>query len=179
MHVNIHLKLLCCSALALNLWGCPQFQQQNNDPVDPDPTPDVTPDLVQDLEPMQQRSCATQVRFDAPQSVASVSIAGEFNQWDEQANPLERVEGQWRTSLVLPPGEYAYKFVLDGEYEGQPPVEVPTKWSGGFENRSLQVADCQRPLWDVITSEVTSDGQVRVQLSPMPGRAVHVSDSSQ
>lgn len=158
-----------CALLTI-FWGCPQVQQ-NNTSQNPNNLPsDSSSDLPEDLGPKEQRSCSTEVTFNAPQSAGSVSIAGEFNQWDEAANPLALTNGQWGTSLVLEPGEYAYKFVVDGAYEGAPPIDVPTKWADGFENRSLNVLDCARPTWKILSSDVTPQGQVRVQLKFVSGR---------
>ncbi len=44
-----------------------------------------------------------------------VSIAGEFNSWDRNANPMKREGDKWVIEIDLPPGEYEYKFVIDGK----------------------------------------------------------------
>jgi len=43
-----------------------------------------------------------------------VTIAGEFNNWDKNANPMQKKNGIWYIKLDLPPGKYEYKFVIDG-----------------------------------------------------------------
>lgn len=44
-----------------------------------------------------------------------VVIAGTFNNWSTEANPLDQTEhGVWKTTLNLPPGHYEYKFVANG-----------------------------------------------------------------
>jgi serine protease AprX len=45
----------------------------------------------------------------------SVSLAGDFNGWNEGANPLQRdASGLWLAKLQTPPpGTYQYKFVVD------------------------------------------------------------------
>jgi 1,4-alpha-glucan branching enzyme len=51
----------------------------------------------------------------------SVFIAGDFNEWNPTANPLEEVEeGVWKTSLDLDPGTYQYKFIVDGTWIADP-----------------------------------------------------------
>lgn len=46
-----------------------------------------------------------------------VSVAGEFNGWDEYNHQLRLTKiGLWTTDLLLRPGEYGYKFVVDGEW---------------------------------------------------------------
>jgi len=46
---------------------------------------------------------------------ASVSLAGDFNNWSMDAEPLEMDEdGVWRVVVDLGPGSYEYKFVVNG-----------------------------------------------------------------
>lgn len=46
----------------------------------------------------------------------TVSVAGDFNEWDLRATPLKRNgSGLWSTEVVVPhKGRFAYKFVVDG-----------------------------------------------------------------
>lgn len=45
----------------------------------------------------------------------SVSIAGDFNNWDRNANPFAlNGQGIWEVRILLSPGEYIYKFITDG-----------------------------------------------------------------
>jgi 1,4-alpha-glucan branching enzyme len=48
----------------------------------------------------------------------TVAVAGSFNDWDPAAAPMLRQKDSnvYQTELVLPPGEYEYKFVVDGEW---------------------------------------------------------------
>ncbi len=44
----------------------------------------------------------------------SVSLAGDFNAWCDQAHPMRKDEqGWWRLRLALPSGEYRFKYVVD------------------------------------------------------------------
>jgi 1,4-alpha-glucan branching enzyme len=53
-------------------------------------------------------------RLDAPEA-KSVTIVGDFNQWNQSARPLkQRKDGVWWVNLRLSPGTYQYKFVVDG-----------------------------------------------------------------
>lgn len=47
-------------------------------------------------------------------SAARVALIGDFNDWDPDASPLHRGEGQWSVTLKLKPGRYRYSFVIDG-----------------------------------------------------------------
>ncbi len=56
----------------------------------------------------------TKFLFVAP-SASQVHIVGDFNDWDSEASPLQRMEkGVWTISIPLAPGRYQYTFVVDG-----------------------------------------------------------------
>ena len=61
--------------------------------------------------------------FYAP-SATEVSLAGTFNGWDATKNLLKKNNaGKWRLTLLLPPGRYEYRFLVDGNWENdQRPV---------------------------------------------------------
>jgi len=46
-----------------------------------------------------------------------VFVAGSFNDWDPRATPLRRDPlGDWSVDVELPPGEYRYRLLVDGEW---------------------------------------------------------------
>ena len=45
-----------------------------------------------------------------------VTLAGGFNQWDPNQNLMRKTSTGWETQLDLPPGEYPYKFSVDGNW---------------------------------------------------------------
>lgn len=49
---------------------------------------------------------------------STVAVAGSFNEWDPAFTPMEFDEhsGMYRASVYLEPGEYEYKFVVNGEW---------------------------------------------------------------
>ncbi|MBP7654779.1 glycogen-binding domain-containing protein, partial [Candidatus Dependentiae bacterium] len=52
------------------------------------------------------------------QSAGKVSVAGSFNDWNMNANFLQKdADGKWRTRLNLKPGTYEYKFLQDGDWD--------------------------------------------------------------
>lgn len=61
--------------------------------------------------------------FYAP-SAAEVCVAGTFNGWNAEKNPLKKNNsGTWRLTLSLPPGRYEYRYRVDGNWENdQRPV---------------------------------------------------------
>lgn len=54
--------------------------------------------------------------FRPPAGAQSVTVAGTFNGWDTGATPLgdEDKDGVWTGAIELAPGEYQYKFVVNG-----------------------------------------------------------------
>jgi hypothetical protein len=46
----------------------------------------------------------------------SVTVVGDFNDWDKAATPLRRAgtAGAWTVTVPLGPGRYRYAFVVDG-----------------------------------------------------------------
>lgn len=50
-----------------------------------------------------------------------VFVAGTFNNWDSNANPMEPSgDGTWSLRLDLPPGRHEYRYVIDGEWSCAP-----------------------------------------------------------
>lgn len=56
-----------------------------------------------------------------------VFLAGEFNGWDTSSDKLVKRKGVFKKKMLLAPGEYQYKFVVDGEWHCDPlaPKQVP------------------------------------------------------
>ena len=67
-----------------------------------------------------QKMMKTEFSLSAPQA-QSVFIAGDFNQWNPSSHPLKMdAQGVWRISLILNPGQYEYRFLVDGEWQNHP-----------------------------------------------------------
>ena len=63
--------------------------------------------------------------FCAPEA-HMVEVAGTFNGWHPQANPLEPTgTGDWTTKVMLKSGRYEYRFIVDGFWTDDP--QVPLK----------------------------------------------------
>jgi chromosome partitioning protein len=72
-------------------------------------------------------------------AAADVRIAGDFNGWipDRNVTSRVRVEGReriWTKILMLPPGTYHYRYVVDGEWREDP--ENPPAAAGPAGGRS-------------------------------------------
>ncbi|MEO0291864.1 MAG: hypothetical protein ABIM54_02890, partial [candidate division WOR-3 bacterium] len=73
-----------------------------------------------------------------------INLAGTFNNWNPYLNPMERTqEGNFKTELILKPGFYAYKFVINGNIWKEDP---DNKWKiddgfGGFNSAFILTPD--------------------------------------
>ena len=52
----------------------------------------------------------------------SVQIAGDFNNWQPEKTPMQKVDagGAWKAKLTLPVGKYHYRLVVDGQWQQDP-----------------------------------------------------------
>jgi chromosome partitioning protein len=71
----------------------------------------------------------------------SVHIAGDFNNWQPEKSPLERVgdSGVWQTKIKLPQGKYRYRLVVDGQWQQDPYNELTELNPFGELNSILEV----------------------------------------
>ena len=78
------------------------------------------------------------VRFSlyAPKA-KKVCIAGDFNNWSKNADPMydEDSDGIWTIVLPLKPGRYEYKFVIDGDRWVPDPAN-PHRVDDGFGGKN-------------------------------------------
>ncbi|HEM49393.1 MAG TPA: glycoside hydrolase [Caldithrix sp.] len=50
-----------------------------------------------------------------------VILMGDFNNWNPKKHPMQRDEnGMWNKVVMLPPGDYEYKFLVDGQWREDP-----------------------------------------------------------
>ena len=47
-------------------------------------------------------------------SATSVAVAGDFNGWSHDANPMTRTGDLWRSVVMLAPGDYVFMYVVNG-----------------------------------------------------------------
>ena len=91
--------------------------------------------------------------LDAP-AAGAVAVAGSFNGWAADARPLKRGKGGlWQATVLLPPGRYEYRFVVDGQWRDDPACADRVPNGFGSENCVLQVpapaADNPMPAKDL------------------------------
>jgi cyclomaltodextrinase len=74
-----------------------------------------------------------------------VEITGEMNNWVPSRNPLKEKDGIWQTDLLLYPGKYQYKLVVDGSWILDPSNPDSTGNNIGGMNSVLQVGSLTPP----------------------------------
>lgn len=69
----------------------------------------------------------------------NVELVGDFNDWELGKAPMKKdASGNWKKAVKLTPGEYHYKFVVDGEWWLDPKgVSAPNPY--GTENNVLVI----------------------------------------
>jgi len=99
-----------------------------------------------------KRSCATTMRsaartakgrtvtftLQAPDA-SEVMLAGDFNNWQGSKTPLKKGKNGWQKKIVLKPGKYEYKFVVDGNWINDPNNSWCVTNSYGSQNSVIQV----------------------------------------
>ncbi len=69
--------------------------------------------------------------FSPPNHCRNVAVVGSFNEWQpDQGKMTRQRDGTYRKRLQLTPGEYRYKFLVDGEWVTDPEAEgqVPNQF---------------------------------------------------
>lgn len=67
------------------------------------------------------RRCSNAVfRLEAPHA-GTVKLAADFTSWEKRTLDLRPAQdGTWRITVLLPPGRYAYRFLVDDEWHDDP-----------------------------------------------------------
>jgi hypothetical protein len=73
-----------------------------------------------------------------------VILAGSFNNWDEEAIQMKKVNDGWETHMTLAPGVYEYKFIVDGKWMEDPANKEKRHNQYGTFNSVLRVTKMVR-----------------------------------
>lgn len=74
-------------------------------------------------------------------SAGSVRLAGDFNDWSDQATPMLRYgDSEFTTTISLKPGRYRYRLVVDGQWINDPHNEYVEQNEFGATNNIVEVA---------------------------------------
>jgi chromosome partitioning protein len=70
-----------------------------------------------------------------------VQIAGDFNNWQPERSPMQKVGdgGVWQTKMQLAAGRYRYRLVVDGQWQQDPYNELTEQNPFGGFNSVLEV----------------------------------------
>ena len=61
--------------------------------------------------------CLLTVQFQWNGNASEVFLTGSFAKWATQFIMIETQKNQFEITLNLPPGEYEYKYIVDGEWK--------------------------------------------------------------
>jgi hypothetical protein len=53
-------------------------------------------------------------------SAEEVYLSGSFNEWSTMDIPMKKTEGGWSATVMLCPGKYTYKYIVDGKWLADP-----------------------------------------------------------
>lgn len=88
-----------------------------------------------------ENSTASRVRLELTHPTAkTVCVAGTFNGWGPTATEMVNLgKGRWVKELTLPPGQYEYRLVVDGEWIADPKAKETAPNPFGGLNSVLKV----------------------------------------
>jgi len=78
--------------------------------------------------------------LEAPNAKA-VMVAGDFNRWNVKTHPMKKDNGGvWKKALMVSPGRYEYKFLVDGRWRNDPKNDKTCPNCFGTQNNVLIVS---------------------------------------
>jgi glycosidase len=91
--------------------------------------------------------------------INKVYLAGTFNDWNDSKTPMSDLDqnGTYEVTLLLPPGEYLYKFVVDGNWLTDPNAQAYEPDGMGGKNAIIIVDENLPPA-----SFVKGDGDIYI-----------------
>ena len=101
-------------------------------------TPFQTPVAIESTSPAQHG--AALFSLEAP-TAQTVKLVADFTGWEK--NPLDLRAGEngvWQVTVALPPGKYAYRFLVDGEWQDDPQCAECEPNAFGTANAVVEVA---------------------------------------
>ncbi len=86
-----------------------------------------------------QKTQKIQLKLSAPQA-EEVVVAGDFNAWDTNGIKMKKNKrGLWKTDILVEPGKYEYKFIVDNEWWTDP-ENMNTVWNDqGSQNSYFEL----------------------------------------
>jgi 1,4-alpha-glucan branching enzyme len=77
---------------------------------------------IKTKQQINQKIKQQKVNFSLEAAAAKeVILMGDFNNWSLKKNPMQTDgNGAWTTEVMLSPGKYEYKFLIDGDWRQDP-----------------------------------------------------------
>lgn len=77
---------------------------------------DSPSDMIGRVEKQTAKNTKPVSFFHLDGTASKVSVVGDFNNWDANANPMEkRIDGSWNAIVQLPNGHHKYMLNVDGQ----------------------------------------------------------------
>jgi chromosome partitioning protein len=97
--------------------GCTDYMALAKEVLTEEKRPGVVKSVKQEEQPLQPTNRKMEFFFHAPEA-SRVQIVGNFNNWTQsESYYMERQEdGSWSKEILLEPGMYQYKFLVDNEW---------------------------------------------------------------
>lgn len=71
-----------------------------------------------------------------------VILMGNFNNWNPKKHPMKNDgSGTWNKTVVLSPGKYEYKFMVDGEWKKDPRNDQTCSNCFGTQNSIIDLTE--------------------------------------
>jgi 1,4-alpha-glucan branching enzyme len=90
---------------------------------------------------MAAKTRLVKIKFKPTMDCRDVKIAGDFTEWQNGAIVMSKSSrsGEWTASVRVAPGEYQYRFMIDGNWYTDPSTERSTN-PFGSDNSILRVS---------------------------------------
>ncbi|WGS64051.1 isoamylase early set domain-containing protein [Marinitoga aeolica] len=119
-------------------------------------------------------------------TASKVFLAGSFNNWDPTAQPMKKVKGGlWRVVLRLTPGDYQYKFVINGtdwKEDPEAPDYVPDGYGGKngafslvLENGKLKIKKPEKQESGILSGKYSFDLKSKVNMDTYSFKSPEIS----
>lgn len=91
----------------------------------------------------KQTAKKRKVMFSLEAAMANkVVLTGDFNNWNLKSHPMKNDgNGMWSKAVMLSPGQYEYKFLIDGNWREDPRNEQTCPNCFGTRNSVLNLND--------------------------------------
>jgi chromosome partitioning protein len=118
----------------------PQLEEEPEIEIQEEPKPLDTAAKLSDYYGVSQKEDAVVFVTLYPRA-DNVQIAGDFNNWQPENSPMQKVgeSGIWQTEMNLFPGRYRYRLVVDGQWQQDPYNELTELNPFGGFNSVIEV----------------------------------------